>query len=97
MNTPGAARAATIIIALMRVSHQVSIVANEMILLINPRVIAPMIGPAIPPIPPLIAVPPITAAVIAVRVIAEPISALPDPLSIVIAIPAKADIRPEIT
>ena len=83
--------------ALINVSHQVLICANEMILLINPRVMAPMIGPATPPTPPRIAVPPITAAVMAVRVIAAPISAFPEPLNMVIAIPAKPAIKPEIT
>ena len=56
-----------------------------------------MTGPATPPTPPLKAFPPITTAVIELRVIGLPISALPDPLNMVRAIPAKAAIRPEIT
>ncbi len=83
--------------ALTNVSHQVLMWANEMIFWIKPRVIAPIIGPATPPTPPLIAVPPITTAVIELSVIAAPISALPEPLSMVMAMPEKAAINPEMT
>ncbi len=74
--------------AFANVSHQVSIWANEMMFWIKPSVIAPSIGPATPPI---------TTAVIEFSVIADPLSAFPDPLSIVIAIPEIAAINPEIT
>src|SRR5512141_608347 len=94
---PGVARATTMINALTSVSHQVLICANETIFWMMPNVIAPTTGPTTPPTPPLMAVPPITTAVMELRVIEEPMSALPEPLNIVIAIPESAAINPEMT
>ena len=69
---PGIASASTMMAALTNVCHHDSTLANEMMLRISPRMIAPMMAPAMPPLPPLRIVPPMTTAVIADRVSASP-------------------------
>src|SRR5271157_4488078 len=95
--TPGAARAPTIMAALAKVCHHRFILANEIMFLIRPRISAPIIAPATPPTPPLIAVPPMTAAVTEDKVSASPMLAFPELVSKVIAIPLNAAIKPEAT
>ena len=68
-----------------------------MMLGIKPRMIAPIIAPGTPPTPPLKAVPPMTTAVMDVNVRESPIWAFPELVNMVMAMPEKAAIKPEIT
>src|SRR5512141_2676425 len=61
------------------------------------RVMAPITGPATPPIPPLMAFPPMTTPVMEFKVMEAPISAFPDPLNMVMAMPDNAAMNPETT
>ncbi len=94
---PGAARAATMMAALTKVCHQRLTLANEMMLRTKPRITAPRTGPATPPTPPRSAVPPMTTAEIEVNVSASPMAALPELVSMVMAMPASAAMKPETT